>query len=289
MKIIFFGSSEYCLPVLEILYKNFKVQAVVTSPVASSLPEKFALENGIPVFAPKDKNELLSMKNKITQLSPDLAIVADFGLIIPQEIFTLPKHKTLNIHFSKLPELRGPSPVQFTILLGEKSSWITVLIMDNKVDTGDIIWQKPFDFAQGKEDKNETTESLYKKLFRVTAQSLPDVISLYLQGKLTPQKQDHSKATYTKLLTRNDGFVPFKDLTDVKKAVKIERMIRAFSPWPGVWTEIKLKTKNLRLKILKAHLLPTTYYLQLDTVQLEGKKPVSFSQFKSAYMKTLDK
>lgn len=340
LKILFFGSSNYCLPVLESIYKNFNLVAIVTRsnrPVGRkqlltpSEPKKFAKSHNIKVYTPKDKIELLSLKDTLSQLQPDLAIVSDYGLIIPKEIFNLPKQKTLNIHFSKLPKFRGPSPVQYTILYGAKSAWISIIIMDEGMDTGDILWQKEVALAG-----TETTEILYKKLFNITAKELPDIIKKYTNNQLKPIKQDHSKATYTKLFTKKDGFIPPKLLSSVillprlnrgrrisRESLKsvgilqrqlalqddnwvnlIERVLRAFTPWPGVWTEITLKhlggdklslrsydspevegaekCRTKRLKILKAHLEPTTK-LVLDLVQLEGKKPVSFRQFKEGY------
>lgn len=302
MKIIFFGSSEYCFPILSTLKVNFHLIAIITK--TGTPIELFARKNDISVFTPKDKNELLNLTDKIVKLQPDIAVVADYGLIIPKVIFEIPKHQTLNIHFSKLPKLRGASPVQYTILTG-KTAWISVIIMDEEMDTGDIVWQKEFD-----ECKNETTESLYKKLFNNIAAELPRIINQYTSGKLKPRKQDNSQATYTKIFTRDDGFIPFELIikaingdnpTDeqFKKwplykslhefSILFDRAIRAFSPWPGVWTEIEVKQcdnetiKQLkkRLKILRAHIEERK--LVLDLVQLEGKKPVSWKQFREGY------
>src|SRR3989338_5833902 len=159
MKILFFGTSNYCLPVLETLHKNFDLVGVITLP--KSPIEQFTLSHNIKVFTPNNKSELLSLKENLETLRPDLAIVADYGMIIPTEIFYIPSHQTLNIHFSKLPKYRGPSPVQYTILNGEKSAWITIILMDEGMDTGDILWQKEALRLKG----NETTPDLYRKLF----------------------------------------------------------------------------------------------------------------------------
>ena len=153
MKILFFGSSDYCFPILETLYKNFHLAGVITK---SYQTQTCATTHHIPTFTPTHKTELLNLDKKLRDLEPDIAIVADYGFIIPAEIFTIPKKKTLNIHFSKLPKLRGASPVQFTLLLGEKSAWTTVIIMDETLDTGDIIWQKEMMKLQ----KNETRKTV---------------------------------------------------------------------------------------------------------------------------------
>lgn len=330
MKTIFFGSSNYCLPILDSLI-NFQLIAVITKPESSL--QSFASSHDIRVFTPQDRKELSALKNDLEQLQPDLAVVADYGLIIPRGIFEIPKYKTLNIHFSRLPDLRGPSPVQFTILKGEKSAWITVIIMAKEMDTGDIIWQKEIPL-----NGDEIGESLYIQLFTIAAENLPEVLKLYVQDKLKPKKQNHSKATYTKLLTREDGFIPptlinaamnglpvtieqmdkwvltkqlSSQLTINNYQLVIERAIRAFTPWPGVWTELHLQGVALqmasgravkkRIKILKAHIeifktiqdrKPKTIQdrkanrkakLILDIVQLEGKKPVSWKQFQEGY------
>ncbi len=206
MKVIFFGSSNFCLPILDSLKSNFKLVSVVTK--KGQTVEKYAQSHNIRFFTPANKEELFQLKNDISGLKPDLAIVADYGFIIPAEIFDIPPFKTLNIHFSKLPKFRGPSPVQYTLMMGEKSAWISIILMDEGLDTGDIIWQKSFDFAQDKEGQGETTGSLYNKLFNIASLSLPDVINKYVKNELKPQKQDHSHATYTKHLTRQDGYIP---------------------------------------------------------------------------------
>ena len=316
---IFFGSSNYCLPILDLLRNNFHLLAVITKPdkptgrkqiLTPSAVKKYALSHNIQVFTPSDRDELLLLRKSIPDHSPDLAVVADYGIIIPKTIINLPKYKTINIHFSRLPRLRGAAPVQHTILLGEKSAWISIFLMEEKLDTGDILWQKEL-----KLEGVETSDFLYHRLFDIAADNLPEIIDKCAQGKIKPVKQDHSKATYTKRLTKEDGFIPFpffklaleggkpteaqlyswllynslisKHHTDC--ATLIERAVRAFSPWPGVWTIIKLKTQmskvkseEKRLKILKAHIEPAARLVP-DLVQLEGKNPVSWKQFLTAY------
>lgn len=276
MNIVFFGSSDYCLPVLETLLFRFKLVGVVTK---SNRPvEQFAIKNHLSCFTPKDKISLSAMSNKLTDLNPDIFIVADYGLIIPKIIIDLPKYKTINIHFSKLPFFRGSSPVQYSILMGEKIAWISYMLMDEKMDTGMILSQ-----TEEKLAGNETTDSLYRKLFNKASRELSDIITGYVKKELIPFKQDHTKATYTKLLKRVDGYIPY-DLfkKSIENDIQIERKIRAFTPWPGVWTKLKINNEEKRLKILKAHIEPPTGLI-LDIVQLEGKKPVSWKQFCQGY------
>lgn len=333
MKILFFGSSSYCLPILDSLQNNFKLIGIVTKP--DSIVHQFAQKNHIRSLTPPNQNHLINLKKDLEQLHPYIAIVADFGLIIPAEIFNIPQHKTLNIHFSRLPDLRGASPVQFTILRGDPSAWISIIIMDEGLDTGDIIWQKLA--LQGQPLRGYNAQDLYKKLFNIISVCLPDIIDKYTSGKLKRQKQDHSKATFTKILTRYDGYIPWNIInlsiqavnptekqltswslleylrsqlliTNYQLPVLIERASRALFPWPGLWTEIKIKDRKKRLKILKVRLPArnakpsvaggqlTTYLprrqagnLQLVLVQLEGKKPVSWKQFQEGYQNTFSK
>lgn len=328
-KIVFFGSSLFCLPVLEAINANFKLMAIVTKPdkkigrkqiISPSPPKQFALSHNIETLSPGNKEELLNLSPQLENLSPDLFIVADYGMIIPEIIFSLPRYKTINIHFSRLPEYRGPSPVQYTILNGDKSAWISYMLMAKQLDTGDLI--KQFDIPL---KGDETTKQLYTDLFDKAADKLLQVINNYISGQMKPAPQDHTKAVHTKRLTKDDGFLPFDLLTNaingdrpgqkqfnkwplskilpanlctINFALSTERAVRALSPWPGVWTEIRIKNHESgimkkRLRILKTHIELITNNSQpitklvLDLVQLEGKKPVSWKQFRQGYPEIL--
>lgn len=332
MKTLFFGSSNYCVPLLETLSKETDLLSIIThqdkkvgkeQKITPSATKQFAMDNNIPVLTPSNVNELTDVKDNIISLQPDIAVIADYGMLIPQEIFEIPKFKTVNIHFSQLPQYRGASPVQYTILRGEKSAWITIQMLEQKLDTGDILWQKEVPL-----DGNETTEILYQKLFEIAADHLLEVLEDYTLRKLKPVEQNEKYATYTRRLTRDDGYIPFSvlksalqglEITNSKLtknewprnsvqfeslvncksiAIAIERALHAFTPWPGLWTEILMKQFNnppagqagetmkqsgkKRLKILKAHVEHTTFFVP-DEVQLEGKKPVSWKQFRQGY------
>lgn len=277
IKVIFFGTSSYCLPVLSSLKKNFNLIAVVTKSRQNAVYE-FSGKNNIKTYSPQNTVELLGLKSELKNFNPDLFIVADYGFIIPKEIFNLPKHKTINIHFSKLPLYRGPSPVQYSIINNDSNSWVSIIVMDENIDTGDLIWQKEY----GENPQYETTTSLYIKLFKQVSKDIPSIIKEYAHGKLIPESQTKKGVSYSKRIGRNDGYIPFDRLKEAvsssKHALDIERKIRAFTPWPGVWTTI---TSNKRLKILNAHLDKEN--LVIDKVQLEGKNPVSWTQFLEGY------
>lgn len=197
----------------------------------------------------------------------DVFIIADFGQIIPKKILEMPKYGSLCLHPSLLPKYRGASPVQYAIMNAEKETGMTIFKMDEKIDHGPIISQKKV-----KIKPNDIQETLYKRLFIIGAQVLITILPTWVEGKIKPRPQDHSKATYAPLLSRKDGKINWQ-----KSDAEIERFIRAITPWPGAWTTVNGK----RLKILKAHL--ENEKLVFDLVQLEGKKPITWKQFLAGY------
>jgi len=261
MVIWFFGSDKYSQIVLKSLQtdKRIKIGKIVSPQILPTL----SLE--------KEKR-------------PDVGILASFGAIVPKDFLNFPRKGILNIHPSLLPKYRGPSPAQAAILNGERQTGVTIIKMDEEIDHGPIVAQLTEEILP-----TDTSESLYFRLFSAGAEVLKIILPAYLEGKILSQEQNHSLATYTKKLTREDGFISLEKLRaamEGTEAETIERQIRAYYPWPGTWTLIKSqisnsKFQNKRLKILKAHLEGEK--LVLDTVQLEGKKPVSFRQFCEGY------
>ncbi len=240
MKIIFFGTPSFVKPVLDALQKNFEVTKHVS---ALDLPKI----------------------DELKKSQPDLFVVAAYGKILPKEVLDVPKLGAINIHPSLLPKYRGPTPVQSAILAGEKKSGVSIIKLDEQVDHGPILEQVELEF-----EPDETSESFYDKSFKLGAEILPDVIKRYEKEEVELKAQDDSKATFTKDLKRDDGFIdpqnpPTKD--------KVERIIRAYHPWPGAWTKFNGK-------ILK--LLPK------NIVQLEGKKPVDIPTFQRGYPDSID-
>lgn len=212
------------------------------------------------------------------QLAQDKAavfLVADFGQIVPKKLFSMPPHGWLVIHPSLLPQYRGASPASAAIMSGDQETGVTIIKIHQKVDYGPII-------AQFKEaiKSDETAGDLCQRLFGAGGEVLATILPAWVAGKIKPRPQNHSRATYTKRLTRADGQVNWQ-----KSDAEIERFIRAMSPWPGAWTLVRKhghkETKPQRLKILKAHLEKNK--LVFDQVQLEGKKPVSWKQFQEGY------
>lgn len=279
MRIVFFGTPDYVLPVLTSLHRKFvtgpgksPIVAVVTSSpkptgrkqiLSYSPVDKWAHEHKIPTFY--SSNDLLK-----ENLDFEIGVLASYGEIIKKEVINLFPQGILVIHPSLLPLYRGASPVPAAIKNGDKVTGVTILKMDEKMDHGPIV-------AQFKEDilSDETADVLRNRLFAKSAEVLIEIINPYVQGKIKLRKQDDSEATFTKLVTKQDGFIELKE----KTPQETERFIRAMYPWPGAWT---LLPNEKRLKLLKSH-LDENGKLVLDEVQMEGKLPVTGKQFLDSY------
>ena len=248
IKIVFFGSDQYGVKALEALKKSPDLEIIKIV---------------------KSKDELESLKKIISQ--PDIGLVASFGTLIPADIINWPKKGLLNLHPSLLPKYRGPTPVPSALLNGGKETGLTIIKVDEEIDHGPIV-------SQFKEaiKPDDTSESLLNRLFTMGGQVLTTILPSYLEGKVELSEQDHSQATYTEKLTREDGKMDLSKPADYQ-----QRFIRAMFPWPGAWTEVKTNNQVKRLKILKAHLINKK--LILDLVQVEGKKPVTWKQFLEGY------
>lgn len=285
MKIVFFGTPSYVLPILKAVHKKFvtgpgksPIAAVVTQspkPVGRrkiltySPIDKWAHERKIPIYY--SASELLENPTDAT-----LGILASYGEIIKKEVIDLFPQGILVIHPSLLPKYRGASPVPASIMSGESITGCSIIRMDEKMDHGPVV-------TQFKEEilPEDNSEILRNRIFEKSADVLTEMLPAYTQGKIKPKPQDHENATYTKLLKREDGFI---ELGKSQSPTTDNNFIRAMSPWPGAWTLIKLNEKDevkKRLKLLKSHVEEGR--LVLDEVQLEGKDPVTWKQFKEGY------
>ena len=278
MKIIFFGTPDYVVPIAEALRTWFSrkdadgLRSVVTQ--APKLVGRKQERQHSPIDDWSYKYKIRAIFNLDSVPEADLGIVAAYGKIIPQSVIDKFKYGILNIHPSLLPRYRGASPVQTAIAAGETVTGVTIIKMDSEVDHGPIISS----FTE-KILPNDTTGSLRTRLFERSAQFLVDLIPSYINGKITPKPQDESQATFTKILNKEDGFI---DLTSHQSPTTVHNFVRAMDPWPGAWTKTKIKNEELRIKILKAHLKDKE--LILDQVQLEGRNPVSWEQFKAGHL-----
>ena len=201
----------------------------------------------------------------------DLLVVGFWGNIVRKGDLEKPKYGALNVHPSLLPKYRGPTPVPFTILNGEIETGVSIIKMDEEVDHGPLLAQRElsivnYQFSNGL--GKPTTPELLQILWEMGADLLVEILPNWIAGEITPEEQDHSKATYTKKLTREDGLIDWKQNPEY-----IDRQIRAFYPWPGAF----FFWKGKRVKILKAHVEQEK--LIVDELQMEGKKPTTLNEF----------
>ncbi len=265
MKILFFATSEFALPALKKIFESgrYDIVAVVTQPDKPAgrkqlpLPspvKKAAQEMGLKIIQPvKLTPSFLSPflsgggETSPSPFSPmrrgrlrggrfNLFVVASYGKIIPKEILEIPKYGALNIHPSLLPKYRGPSPIQAVILNGDQETGITIIEMDEEVDHGPIVAQKRITNYESR----ITYSELHNTLAKLSAELLIKILPDYVAGEIKPIPQDHSQATFTKIITKADARIDWNFA-----AAKIEAMVRAYESWPVAWTTLEGK----RLKI----------------------------------------
>lgn len=264
MKIVFFGSSKFVLPILEVLRKNYDLSLVLTTENLETEPVRSYCKQHnlpcIPVLTFDHNTKYLIQNTKAL-----LGVLAYFGLILPKEVLEIFPNGILNVHPSLLPKYRGPTPGQTAILNGETKTGVTLIKLDEEVDHGPILAQ-----VEERIKPTDTTETLYERLFRNGARLLHQNIKKYIKGELKETPQNHAKATFTKHLERQDGFI---DLTQPPPLEQLDRMIRAYHPWPGVWTTIRIKDEGLRMKFLPA-----------EKIQVEGGRPMTYKDFLNGYL-----
>jgi methionyl-tRNA formyltransferase len=299
IKIAFFGTQDFAATILEGLLSDttFSVETVFTQPdrkvgrkqiIEESPVKKLAAKHGVHTEQPE------SLKNYSIETGKySLAIVAQYGLIIPQHIINAFPQGMINVHGSILPAYRGASPIQAALMAGEKTTGITIMIMDSLVDHGPILAQKSLPIALG-----DTYATLAQKMAIEGSKLLLDTLPKYVGGDITPQVQDHSQATFTKLLTKDNGKIDF-----TLPAKTIYNLYQGLTPWPGIWCTWNDKRLKL-LKITEAEktLLPGEVLIEdkhifigcgensieILELQLEGKNSMTADVFANGY-KNFDK
>ena len=295
MRIVFMGAPHFAVPALEALISSeHPVVAVYTQPdrpagrgrVTSTAPVKqVALEHGLQVRAVQGFKEAENIES-LAQLNPDLIVVAAFGLILPRAVLELPPLGCINLHPSLLPRHRGPTPIASAILAGDGHTGVSIMLLDEGVDSGPILAQQPVPIAP-----DETTASLSARLANEAARLLMETLPRWIAGDISPQPQQHEGATYTRMLSKADGEIDWQ-----LPAEEIWRRVRAFNPWPSSYTRWHGKV----LKIVEA--APTATVrgqpgavtltakgqvavmageggLRLIKVQLEGKRQMAAEDF----------
>lgn len=280
---VFFGTSALSVHVLETLFKNgIAPVLIVTTPdtekgrgleLQFSEAKAWAQSHNIPVISPTSlKTE--EVKNELEKINANFFLVASYGKIIPRDIFNLPPKKTLNIHPSLLPKLRGATPIQ-TAILEEKETGVTIMVIDEEVDHGDIITQEKTDFPVWPLPYLEAEKVLAEAGANLLIKILPD----WLSGKIESKAQDHTQATFTKKIEKKDGEISLND-----SAEKNYRKFCAFTPWPSVYFFVKKDDKNIRVTIKDAVLENNTFIIKRVTP--EGKKEMDYEAFQRGLRST---
>jgi len=264
LKIIFFGSSNYVIPIIEVLKKNFELALVVTTEKSQGAVPSYCQENKISYLFLQQFNNLTIQQLQV--IKAPIAVLADFGLIIPEGILNAFPKGIINLHPSLLPKYRGPTPVQSAILEGEKTTGISIIKLDKEIDHGPILGQEKEEILD-----TDTAESLYKRLFEKGANLLLKALNSYLKDNLKLTTQKHENATFTKPLTRQDGFVNLSSPLEIRN---LKLKIRAYFPWPSAWSKLVVRSQKsaVRIKFLPGNL-----------IQVEGKKPMTYKDFLNGY------
>lgn len=254
-----------------------------TQELRASAASLFGKKNDLPVFAPSSLKDP-DFSRTLQDLHPAICVVASYGKIIPPHILKIPTYGFINLHPSLLPKYRGATPVPFTLLKGETKTGVTIIIMNEEMDAGDILTQR-----EATVYPDDTSPTLLPRLFQLGADMLNDTLIRFMQGEVKPLPQDHTQTTYTSLLKKEMGRIDWQK----ESAEQILNKIRAFTPWPGVFTF----SDNKRLKILTATQSPdpdpkappgTFFHQGIQTVQgvlipkmvqPEGKKSMSWEEF----------
>jgi methionyl-tRNA formyltransferase len=288
MKLVFFGGSEFSVYVLdELKIHGILPELVITTPdkpkgrklVLTPTPVKvWAQKNNIEVIDPASlKKDNASFISKLQALNSELFLVASYGKIIPKEIFEIPEHKTLNIHPSLLPKYRGASPIQAQILGDEKEIGVTIMQIDEGMDTGPLLLQRKFpisNFQFPMPGRKELERVLAIEGTRLFAHILPE----WLVGAIDPIMQDESRATLCQKIEKEDGELVV-DLDDLSKNARQNLLkIKAFEEWPTAYFFTERGGKKIRIIITDATLEGEK--LKILKVIPEGKKEMPFEDFK---------
>jgi methionyl-tRNA formyltransferase len=233
-QIVFMGTPDFAMPTLRALIQHHQVIGVVTQPdrpagrnrqIQPSPIKQVALEAGIPVLQP-EKLRRTEAIDELKQWKPDAYVVTAFGQILPQAVLDFPPYGSINVHASLLPRWRGAAPIHAAIRAGDAESGVTIMKMDAGLDTGPMLSQRAITLTA-----DETGQSLHDKLSLVGAELLIDTLPDYFSGAITSQAQDESSVTYAPQIEKEEGQIDW-----TQSATYIERLVRAFTPWPGTFT-----------------------------------------------------
>ena len=261
LRIIFMGTPEFAVPPLRAMAEGgYDVILAVTQPdkardrgkkVQFTPVKAAALEYGIEVAQPervKNNDEFL---DRIKQLAPDLIIVAAYGKILPKELLEIPRLRCINIHASLLPRFRGAAPIQRSIIEGDRDTGVTLMYMEEGLDTGDMIAKSATEIG------SKDADQLHDELSQMGADLLMEYLPKIASGDIAPEKQDDSLSCYAPMLTKEEGRVDFSQSAD-----RIERLVRGMGSWPGVTADFEGRP----MKIKAAEIIPETSDAEPGTI-----------------------
>ncbi len=296
------GTPDFALPSLKALIQaRHNMICVVTQPdrpkgrgkgVIAPPVKLFAQKHNIKILQPETITDVL-VKN-IQALSPDLIVVVAYGKILPKQILDIPRLGCINAHASLLPKYRGAAPIQRALLNNEKQTGVTIMFMNEGMDTGDILLQEKITISP-----SDNMETLHNRLSKLSAKLLVEAIAQIEQETCSGISQNHAEATYAPMLKKSDGLIDW-----IRSAEEINNMTRAMNPWPGSYTFLNISGKKRMLKILKTEIFDESAcskektgvlldilknkgglvgtgkgQLLIMDVQLDGSRKLSFEEF----------
>ncbi|MFU2123196.1 methionyl-tRNA formyltransferase [Gallibacterium anatis] len=300
LNIIFAGTPDFAAQHLQaLLASQHQVIAVYTQPdkpagrgkkLQPSAVKQLALAHNLPIFQPKSLRKE-EAQQQLAQLKADVMVVVAYGLILPKAVLAMPRLGCLNVHGSLLPRWRGAAPIQRAIWAGDEQTGVTIMQMDEGLDTGDMLHKVSCEIS-----KDETSASLYQKLATLAPQALIEVLDHLEEGKYPPQAQQNEFSNYAEKLSKEEAKLDWS-----LPAVQLERCIRAFNPWPISWLQTTdAQGNNQILKVYQATVLPhqnqtvgtvlqankqgiqiatADGVLNITQLQPAGKKPMAVQDF----------
>lgn len=292
-RIVFMGTPDFSVPVLDMLIKNYNVVAVVTQPdkqvgregkIKMTPVKELALNYSIPVLQPE---RLRKEYNSVLEYEPDIIITCAYGQIVPKEIIDYPKYKCVNVHASLLPRHRGGAPIHRAIIEGDKETGITIMHMDYGMDNGDIIEQSKIEITD-----IDTAETLFDKLSNLGATFLSEVLPKIFENNINPIKQIEEEATFSYNIKPEDEIVNFN-----KPVVDVYNQVRGLNSWPVAYTLLdnkRMKVWETKIGNKKTNKEPGTivgtsnegihvqtldYEIILAVIQPEGKKRMNAKDY----------
>ena len=270
MKTIFMGTPEFAIPSLKVVSQNTDLKLIFTkedkrnargNKIIYSPVKQFGLDNNIEVIQPKRMKDE-EVIDKIKEVNPDLIVVVAYGKILPKEIIDIPKYGIINVHSSLLPKYRGASPIHSAILNGDKESGVSIMYIEEGLDSGDVILKETCEITE-----DDTLGTLHDRLKELGAIGLEKALKLIEAEEVKAEKQDDSKATFVKPITKEQAKIDWNNTKEV-----IFNQIRGLNPFPGAYTH---NEKNENIKIYKSEKLEKEYDGENGTVvEMTKKGPV---------------